>query len=168
MVRQAFLLEESMKHEISAIGKEMLRFQNEMAEKHKYKPIPIDLFTGNIRDKYEMALPSWCMDEANRTHPLYSSEGTMICKGYERIVIGDYGAFVEISPQKICSDAIMCKKGQEYRYQDERYAKHVKYLWLTARDDSGCKIYLQKKRVDYADYIPGMYYISPYEVFLGD
>jgi len=155
-----------MKHEISTIGKKMLLFQSEMADKHKYKPIPINLFTGNIRDNYEAALPDWCLDEENLNSPLYSSDGTMICTGYDRIVIGDYGAFVEISPKKICSNAIMCKQGQEYRYQDERYAKHIKYLWLTAKDTSDCKIYLQKKAVDYADYVPGMYYISPYEVFL--
>lgn len=154
-----------MKREISKIGKEMLKFQCEMADKYKYKPIPIDMFMGNIRDKYEAALPDWCLDENNRNHPFYSSEGTMICTGYDRIVIGDYGAFVEISPDKICSNALMCKPGQEYRYQDERYAKNIKYYWLTAKDTSGCKIYLQKKIVDYADYIPGMYYISPYELF---
>lgn len=151
---------------ISKIGKEMLLFQSEMAEKYSYKPIPIDLFTGNIRDKYEEALPSWCLAKEKQNCPLYSSEGTMICTGFDRIVIGDYGAFIEISPNKICSSSITCKKGQEYRSQDKKFADRVKYLWLTTKDTSDCKIYLQKKTVAYADYIPGMYYISPYEVFL--
>lgn len=86
----------------------------------------------------------------------------------DRIVIGDYGAFVEISPERILRNNLHCKEGQEYRFTDERYAKNVKYLWLTAADRSDCKIYLQKKRVDYADYVPGMYYISPYEVVPGN
>lgn len=152
--------------EISQIGKQMLQFQSELAELHKYKPIPINLFTGNIRDKYEETLPDWCKNEQRRNFPLYSASGTMICTGYQKIVIGDYGAFVEITPEQIFQDALMCKKGQEYRYEDERYAKNVKYLWLTTKDSSDCKIYLQRKCVDYADYIPGMYYISPFEVFL--
>ena len=153
-----------MKRTISKIGQEMLRFQEEMAKKHKYKPIPIDLFTGNIRDKYEAALPAWCREKNNI--PLYSASGTMICTTYNRIVIGDYGAFVEITPEQICKQSLRCKPGQEYRYNEERYANHVKYLWLTTKNDSDCKIYYQKKTVDYADYQVGMFYVSPYEVFL--
>lgn len=151
---------------ISEIGLQMLAYQEDLAKKHKYKPIPIDLFTGNVRDKYEETLPEWCKDESNKTIPLYSACGTLISNGFERIVIGDYGAFVEISPKDMCLDNITCKKGQEYRYLDEHYAKNVKYLWLTTKDVSDCKIYHQKKRVNYADYLPDMYYISPFEVFL--
>ena len=39
--------------QISQTGKEMLLFQEELARKHKYEPVPINLFTGNVRDKYE-------------------------------------------------------------------------------------------------------------------
>lgn len=152
--------------EISQIGKEMLLYQEKLAEEHKYKPIPINLFTGNVRDKYEETLPDWCKDESNFTKPLYSACGTMICTSFKRVVIGDYGAFIEIEPKDMCLDMITCKKGQEYRYQDEHYAKNVKYLWLTTKDNSDCKIYWQKKCVSYADYLPNMYYISPFEVFL--
>ena len=156
----------NIKRDISKKGKEMLRFQEELAKEHKYKPVPINLFTGNVRDKYEENLPSWCLDKSNYSVPLYSSDGIMICKGFNRIVIGDYGAFIEIPPDKICQESLICKKGQEYRYQDGRYSKNIKYLWLTTKDLSDCKIYLQKKTVAYADYRPDMYYISPYEVFL--
>lgn len=144
----------------------MLLFQQKTAEKYKYKPIPISLFEGNIREKYEQALPEWCLDEFNRKYPLYSADGVMVCTGYERVVIGDYGAFVEISPEQICKESLICQRGQEYRIHDKKFADRVKYIWLTTKDSSGCKIYFQKKAVSYADYIPGMYYISPYEVFL--
>lgn len=96
--------------------------------------------------------------------PLYTLDGTQIATGYQRIVIGDYGAFVEIAPGQICKDALRCKPGQEYRYAEERFAANIKYLWLTTKDRSDCKIYFQKKGVNYADYVPGMFYISPYEV----
>lgn len=49
--------------------------------------------------------------------------------------------------------------------QDPRYAEHVKYLWLTADDGSNVKVYDQKRPVEYADYMPGMLYVSVYEVF---
>lgn len=153
-----------MKFCISDIGKEMLQFQEMLAKEHKYAPIEPDLFLGDVRDKYRAALPDWCCDSGDNIK-LCSIAGTILCSGYSRIVIGDYGAFVEIKPEQIISAALKCKTGEEYRYQDERYAKNVKYLWLTPTDDSNCKVYLQSKTVEYADYIPGMYYISPYEVF---
>lgn len=57
------------------------------------------------------------------------------------------------------------KEGQSYRIEDPRYAEHVKYLWLTADDNSDVKVYDQKRLVEYADYKPGMLYVSVYEVF---
>lgn len=77
---------------------------------------------------------------------LESKSGTIIAKGYNRIVIGDYGASIEITKEQIYKNALCVKKGEEYRYK------------------SDCKIYFQQKRVSYADYKVGMFYISPYEL----
>lgn len=152
--------------QISDIGKEMLAFQEKLAAERGYAPVEIDLFLGDVRKKYRTALPDWCKISGDASASLYSLDGTKICTGYTRIVIGDYGAFVEISPEQICKESLCCKRGQEYRLSDERFAANVKYIWLTAKDRSGCKVYFQKKKVAYADYVPGMYYISPYEVCL--
>ena len=129
-----------------------------------HKPIEPNLFLGDVRQKYKEALPEWCIIEGDPTVHLYTLDGMLLSDGYARVVIGDYGAFIEIAGDQIHKETLRCKPGQEYRNQDERYSKNVKYLWLTARDRSDCKIYLQKNTVSYADYIPGMYYISPYEV----
>lgn len=153
--------------QMSELGREMLAFQENLAAEYGYKSIGLNLFLGDVREKYKSALPGWCNMEGNDAMSLFSLDGTRLCNGYDRIVIGDYGAFVEISPDHILQNNLHCKVGQEYRFSDERFAKNVKYLWLTASDHSDCKIYLQKKRVDYADYVPGMYYISPYEVIPG-
>ena len=149
---------------ISEIGRKMLTFQSRLALEKGYKPIEPNLFLGDVRQKYIEALPDWCSLHGDPASPLYSLDGTLLCNGYTRIVIGDYGAFVEISPQQIRKEALRCQPGQEYRQQDDRFSANIKYLWLTAKDNSSCKIYLQKKTVSYADYLPGMYYISPYEV----
>lgn len=153
-----------MKHSISNTGKSMLQFQEKLAQQHRYKPVQPDLFLGDVRDKYRASLPSWCVLSGAES-PLETTEGTLLCSGYRRIVIGDYGAFVEIDSSQINAEVLRCQPGEEYRYTDERFAKNCKYLWLTAKDLSHCKIYHQKKTVDYADYLPEMYYVSPYEVF---
>lgn len=153
-----------MVHQITEIGKQMLQYQEELAREHNYASIQPDLFHGDVRDLYRKALPKWC-DVNGDTQPLCSAAGTILCYAYRRVVIGDYGAFLECSPEDIILSSLCCKPGQEYRYQDERYSKSVKYLWLTTKDSSNCKVYLQRKTVEYADYLPGMYYVSVYEVF---
>ena len=89
--------------------------------------------------------------------------GTVICDSYRRIVVGDYGAFIEFDAQYNNSSFVVAP-GQEYRINDERYSKNVKYIWLTINDGSNIKIYYQKKGVTYADYLPGMCYVSVHEV----
>ena len=150
--------------EMSEIGKKMLEYQWLLARAYQYQPIGISLFEGDVRAKYRSALPDWCREEGDDERPLRTLDGTLFATGYQRIVIGDYGAFVEIDPKQICKDVLKCKQGQEYRIHEERFAKHVKYFWLTTKDQSDCKIYYQKKAVAYADYKPGMFYVTPYEI----
>lgn len=139
----------------------VLKFQEDLIEKYKYKPIP-PLYREEALSLYLNNLPEgFSLDGA--AVPLYSPGGLKLCNRYNRIVIGDYGAFVEILPEDIIHENIKVKQGQEYRDVDERYAKHTKYSWLTSNDQTNIKIYFQKKPVDYADYVPGRYYISPYE-----
>lgn len=57
------------------------------------------------------------------------------------------------------------KEGQEFRIYDQRYSNNIKYEWFTMKDNSNIKIYKQKKNVSYADYIIGMFYVSPHEVY---
>lgn len=42
------------------IGKEMLAFQERLAKERGYQPIGINLFLGDVREKYRNALPEWC------------------------------------------------------------------------------------------------------------
>lgn len=105
-------------------------------------------------------MPSFlCLDGGGE---LYTCFGSQICKSYRRVVIGDYGAFVEFEEP---ASQFVIAPGQEYRVNDERYSRNVKYVWLTVNDGSGIKIYHQKKGVSYADYQPGMYYVSVHEVY---
>lgn len=141
----------------------VLKYQNDLAKAYKYKPIP-PMFREETVKFYKENLPEF-FSLAGDNVPLFSHNGLKLCNRYNRIVIGDYGAFVEILPEDIIHENIKVKKGQEYRDFDERYSSRVKYSWLTTTDGSDIKIYFQKKPVDYADYVPGRYYISPYECF---
>ena len=142
----------------------IIKLQNELAEKYNYQKLNT-LLSVAIRQKYQENLPDFlCMDGAK--DELYSLGGTLITKGYQRIVIGDYGAFIEFNQNQAASENFKIQKGQEYRMYDTKYSPNVKYIWLTTKDESDVKIYQQLKTVSYADYKVGMYYVSPYEVMV--
>lgn len=139
-----------------------LEIINMLVDKYKYKPLPKDL-SHEAREYYIYHIPQFLsIDGVNM--PLYTSKGTLLCSGYERIVVGDYGAYIEFSHEQANRELFVCAPGQEYRYE-ERYRNNVKYNWLTIGDGSNCKIYEQLRPVKYADYKPGMYYVSVYEAF---
>lgn len=142
---------------------DMLAFQAIMSERFSYKPMPKE-YSKRCREIYRETLPSWAKIEGDNK-PLYSTAGTLLCKAYDRIVIGDYGAFIEVKPSDMLTDNLCVAKGQEYRYTD-RYKDRIKYYWLTAKDGSNVKVYQQLKGVTYADYQPDRFYISPFEASL--
>lgn len=139
-----------------------LKIEEKLAEKYKYKPLPEDL-SDKYRQYFRDNIPEW-LSESGADTPLYTSRGSFICGKYSRIVVGDYGAFVEFCEEDTIHNFILAP-GQEYRVMDERYAKNVKYIWKTINDRSNIKIYQQRKGVNYADYRPGRYYVSVHEVF---
>lgn len=140
--------------------KEVLKFQENIAKTYKYKALP-PIFRDEAVQFYKDNLPSEFSIEGDDM-PLFSPEGLKLCSRYNRVVVGDYGAYVEILPEDIEHSNIRVKEGQEYRDFDPRYS-NSKYSWLTTKDNSDIKVYFQKKEVDYADYVPGRYYISPYD-----
>ena len=143
---------------------EILKRQEELSDEWQYKPLP-PLLSLIYREEYKENIPeTFNIDGANIE--LYSKEGTLIARKYDRIVIGDYGAFIEISPEDIVSENIKVKPGEEYRISEPRYAERVKYHWYIPNDTSGAKLYYQQKTVTYADYKPGKWYVSPHEVII--
>lgn len=139
-----------------------LKIEAKLAEKYGYSPLPSELST-KYREFYKENIPEFLNDNQQT---LYTSWGTPLCNGFNRIVIGDYGAFVEFSESDLAfpSYKLRIPEHQEYRLRD-KYKNNVKYFWYTTPDLSDIKIYHQKKTVSYADYKPGMYYVSVHEVY---
>lgn len=144
-----------------AIDLNTLRIEAALAEKYGYKPLDKEL-SKDFRRLYTENIPSF-LNVSGSIDTLYTMNGSKVCNGYDRIVIGDYGAFIEFSQEHMASKFVI-KQGQEYRINDEKYKNNVKYVWLTINDRSDIKIYYQKKKVSYADYKPNKYYVSVHEV----
>ena len=138
-----------------------LRIEASLAKKYNYKPLETEL-SKKYRAFYEDNIPRFLNLDGGGA--LKTSKGTLLCESYDRIVIGDYGAFIEYSQP---AGEYICQPGQEFRMQDPKYMYRVKYDWLTTKDTSGIKIYKQKHTVTYADYKVGKYYVSVHEVMRG-
>ncbi len=134
-----------------------------LAEKYNYRKLPKSV-SNSAQNAYLSTLPSWCCLHGNPDERLYTHSGTLVAYGYKRIVIGDYGAFIEMTREQMVRESICAKKGEEYRYKDPKFRTSVKYFWYTSKDQSDIKIYHQQQQVNYADYKVGRFYISPLHV----
>lgn len=137
----------------------MNKLENVLASKYNYKKLSPEL-SSITQSLYTKTLPIFVLQESQA---LYTSYGTLICSNFNRVVIGDYGAYVEFSSEQANKDSFIIAPEQEYRLE-ERY-KNCKYIWLTIDDKSEVKIYYQKHEVPYADYKVGKYYIGVNEVY---
>ena len=87
----------------------------------------------------------------------YTKAGTLLARGYERVVIGARGPYIEFNVGQIFHDKLYVpsyakhKLGDEIAYYDEYRTK----------DASNVKLYCQKNTVSYADYKIGKWYIDP-------
>lgn len=144
------------------IGNETLSFQNSLSEEYGYKKLP-ETLSYTVRAQYARKLPNFYMYDDNKKQKLHSRDGVLIAEKWNRIVIGDYGAFVEIDDADIHKENIKVKPGEEYRINDPKYREHVKYHWYIPKNGYPSKIYFQQAEVTYADYKRGKWYISPHE-----
>lgn len=90
-----------------------------------------------------------------------TTSGTVVALGYERVVIGDRGPYVEFSPKHI-------KKLSWHIPDDENWRIYGRCYYIEARtiDEAFVKMYYQKATVNYADYKVGMWYISPFDLVI--
>lgn len=93
------------------------------------------------------------------TLDLYTKSGSHIAVGYERIVVGGRGPYIEFDEGQLILDELFVPEDQRWRFQ---HGMSYYYEYRTKTDN--VKVYRQKKIVDYADYLIGMWYISPFDL----
>ena len=81
--------------------------------------------------------------------------GELFSHGYVRVVIGGRGPYVELQRAQILAE-LKLPEIPHYYYVEHR----------TEKDD--VKIYEQVRTVNYADYVLGLYYVSPFDLRLAD
>lgn len=142
------------------------------------------VYPNRIEDKYKLE-SELNLQEFGHNDVEFRNNRKLIAVGYERVVYGDHGPYIEFARQHM-----KCKLYQKFGGEDAPEPKDLPspheakfyYLWLKP-EHSNLKIYLQIKSVHdlknapmrddgkpsrfnrkegYADYRRGMYYINPY------
>ena len=87
---------------------------------------------------------------------IYLKNGTLFAIGYNRIVHGGRGDYVEFELEQIVPKLL-------YKFDNKPTDDLDIYYWqMYPETDPNIKVYFQKKTVEYADYRIGKYYVSPY------
>lgn len=86
---------------------------------------------------------------------VYLKNGTLFANGFNRVVHGERGDYVEFEKDHIQQNLIS-KFNNDLNEENDYY-----YWWLYPESDPEVKVYLQKRTVKYADYKVDKYYISP-------
>jgi hypothetical protein len=102
----------------------------------------------------------------------FTTRGTLVAKGYLRVVYGDHGAYLELLKEQVLWDAWE-RERVRIGYYDKWYARDGSRLMLydqrkTVEDlpnpPAGPRSFKGDRKEGYADYRVGRYYLSPYEV----
>jgi len=145
------------------------------------------IYNNRIEDKKDVEEKLKISEEGNASDKFYLPNGDLLCEGYDRIVYGDHGPYLEFSSchlktklfskfgNKVDAENL---PGEDYKYY---------YFWLTPENNPNIKIYLQIKPVNnlpnaprrddgkpskfnrkegYADYKRGYFYVDPHDLLL--
>jgi hypothetical protein len=108
------------------------------------------------------------ISESGSKDCLVSKTGSLdfysMADGYERIVIGQRGPYVELTEEQIvaCKSRLFVPDKQQWRLSPS-WINKIYYIEYR-HDPTQIMVYFQKKTVSYADYKVGMYYISPWDL----
>ena len=133
------------------------------------------IYPNRIRAKKKVEKELKLQEKGNENTIFYTLKNNIFAIGYNRIVYGDHGAYIEFEQSHI-----QCKLRSKF---NSDLPANCYYEWLEPEDGSGVKVYDQKKDVKnlknppaggfkgnreegYADYKVGKIYVNPFELKL--
>ena len=138
----------------------------------EYRPLT-SIYENRQQDKNKVESELLLSEVGNNDQIFYTNKGDVLATGYNRIVYGDHGPYIEFS-----TDQIKCPL---YRKFNQIAKADAFYEWLIPKGDPSVKVYYQLRTVEnlknpppggfrgnreegYADYQIGFIYISPWDL----
>ena len=94
---------------------------------------------------------------------LTTRNGFQFATGFNRIVRGERGDYVEFDTDHILQHNVHIPQDAEFRVTPKWHKKVFYYEYCTS-DDCNLKLYYQRKPVSYADYQVGKWYVALQDV----
>ena len=113
----------------------------------------------NYQDRLRIPL------EGNDYTRFESETGSRVAAGYTRVVIGGRGPHIEFLPGHLIWDNLQMPDAEKYR-TEHPWEDKVFYVEWRTKDQSNVKVYEQSRTVEYADYKVGLFYISPFDLYV--
>jgi hypothetical protein len=101
--------------------------------------------------------------DGDSTKRFYTKSGLLVATGYERVVFGGRGPYIEFKPKSMVKENCYMPEDVKWKKHNDHKYKVYYYEARTVKDD--VKIYYQTQTVDYADYKVGLMYVSPFELY---
>ena len=88
----------------------------------------------------------------------------MIANGYNRVVYGKRGAYVEFEPGHFIPNTLYIPDAQKWRLDHD----HAFYIEYRTNDVAFVKVYHQRRTVGYTGYKIDKCYISPTDLYINE
>ena len=79
----------------------------------------------------KLLMPEHPSGKAKQPTPFNTYSGLRIANGFERVVIGDRGAYIEFTDEQIVQDNIFIPDDQQWRVCDSRWTEHTGWAGST-------------------------------------
>ena len=125
---------------------------------YKYKKLPDDL-SANVREWFFKDIMNDIDLDNLQNYKVNNSDNIPLISKIDRVVIGDYGPLIEFDSINANMDILYIDPKEAHRVSNEMI-DNENYIVYTSNGRD--KIFLQLKKVEYADVLIGKLYISPY------
>lgn len=95
---------------------------------------------------------------------LYSPKDVKVCKGYARILITPYGAYVEMSATQIVSANFITEEYEMYKVKNPQKYHNFKKIDMYICGNKEVRVHEQFNTVTWGDFKAGYYYIATEDV----
>ena len=129
---------------------------NDFNERYHGRALPQDESLYLRELVYPKAVPSWLQYEGDESQPLFTKVGTPFCSGYSRVIISDYGPYIEI-PQSLIDKSIV-KRDLATETSIDMGTSSTR-VWFYASDNSRMPLFMQAKTTNLGDFIPEYFYV---------
>jgi len=129
------------------------------------------IYENRIRDKKELFAEIPLTEEGDAQTLFLTNKDNLLCTGYERIVFGDHGPYIEFSIYQVNFDNWFSER-IGVGYYDKFYPRDETRILMYAQrrtveklpnPPKGKRSFFGKRMEGYADYKVGMFYICPWE-----